>query len=132
VLELQAGLGYGVDDVILMRGGAAGEQGGGDGDADGAANVAHEIEEAAGVADLVVAQGSVGLGGDGHEDKAEGEAGDEDGNEERGGRDVWREVAEVERGEAEDEEAEGEQVAGVGAVGKIARGATTIPAVKAV
>src|SRR5229473_2700217 len=50
------GEGDGVDDLVLVDGAAAGEQRGGDGDADGAADVAHEVEYAGGVADLVVAE----------------------------------------------------------------------------
>src|SRR5258707_2512091 len=42
VLELLAGAGDGVDDLVLMDGAAAGEEGLGDGDADGASDVAHE------------------------------------------------------------------------------------------
>ena len=68
--------------------GATGEQGGGDGDADGASDVAHEVEDAAGVADLFGAQSPVGGSGDGDEDEAEAESGDEDGQEERGGGDI--------------------------------------------
>ena len=113
VLELLAGAGDVVDDLVLMDVGAAGEQGVGDGDADGAADVAHEVEEAAGVADLLVVERAVGGGADGDEDEAEAEAGDEDGQEQGGGGDVEGDVAEVEGGEAEGEEAEGEQVARV-------------------
>src|SRR5438034_1279764 len=69
------------------------------------------FEEAAGVADLFVVEGAVGGGANGNEDKAEAEAGDEDGEEKGGGGDVEGNVAEVEGGEAEGEEAEGEQVA---------------------
>ena len=52
VLKLLASARDIVDDLILMDVGAAGEQGGGDGDANGASDVAHEVEETAGVADL--------------------------------------------------------------------------------
>ena len=38
-----------------------------------------QVEEAAGVSDLLVAQGAVGGGGDGDEDEAEAESGDDDG-----------------------------------------------------
>ncbi len=88
VLELLAGAGNGVDDLVLVDGAAAGEQRGGDGDADGAADVAHEVEYAGGVADLVVAEGAVGGGADGDEDEAETEAGDEDGEKKCGGGEV--------------------------------------------
>src|SRR5205823_13628034 len=98
-------------DLVLMDGAATGEEGLGDGDADGDADDAHEIEEAAGVADLFVVEGAVGGGAKGNEDKAEAEAGDEDGEVEGGGGDVEGNVADVEGGEAEGEEAEGEQVA---------------------
>ncbi len=79
VLELLAGLGDVVGDQVLVDGGAADEEGLGYGDSDGAADVAHEVEEAAGVTDLVVAQGPVGGGADGNEDEGEAESGDEDG-----------------------------------------------------
>ncbi len=108
VLVGSAGLRHVVGEVVLVGVGAAGEEGGGDGDADGTSDVAHEVEEAAGVADLLVGERAVGGGVDGHEDEAETEAGDEDGDEERPGRDVERDGAEVERGEAEGDEAEGE------------------------
>ena len=104
-----------------MDGGAAGEQRLRDGDADGAADVAHEVEEAAGVADLVVVERAVGGGGDGDEDEAEAEAGDEDGEKQGGGGDVEGDVAEVEGGEAEGEEAEGEEPARVDFVGEDSR-----------
>ena len=56
ILELLAGDGDGVDDQILVDGAATGEERLGDGDADGAADVAHKVEEAAGVADLFVSR----------------------------------------------------------------------------
>ena len=52
VLELLASPGNVVGDQVLMDGGTAGEEGLGYGDSDAAADVAHEVEEAAGVADL--------------------------------------------------------------------------------
>src|ERR1700761_7022302 len=62
VLELLAGDRYGVEDLVLVDVGAAGEQGAGDGDADGAADVTHEVEDAGRVADLVVAERAVSGG----------------------------------------------------------------------
>jgi len=62
--------GAGVEDFGLVDGGAAGEEGGGDGDADAAADVSHEVEDAGGVADLLVVQRAVGGGADGDEDEA--------------------------------------------------------------
>ncbi len=88
---------------------AAGEERLGDGDADGTAYVAHQVEEAAGVADLFVVERAVGGGANGDKDEAETEAGDEDWEEKRGGGDVEGDVAKVEGGEAEGEEAEGEE-----------------------
>ncbi len=85
VLELLAGAGNGVNDLVLMDGAAASEKSFRDGDADGAADVAHQVEEAAGVADLTGLQCAVGGGADGDEDEAQSETGDEDGEEECGG-----------------------------------------------
>jgi len=120
VLKLLAGARNVVDDEILMNVGAAGEQGGGYGDADGAANVAHEIEEAAAVADLFGIKSAVSRCADGDEDEAETKASDEDGEKQGGGGDVEGNVAEVESRETEGEEAEGEKVAWVDFVGEVA------------
>ncbi len=120
VLELLAGDGDGVDDLVLMNGSAAGEEGGGDRDSDASADVAHEVEDAAGVADLLVVERAVGGDVDGDEDEGEAEAGDEDGQEECGGRDVRGDVAEVEGGEAEGDEAKGEEVTGIYFAGEVA------------
>src|ERR1039458_6552047 len=103
-----------------MHSGAAGEQGLGDGDADRSADVAHEVEEAAGIANLLVAQSAVGGGGDGDKDERQGESCNENREQQGGGGDVEVDAAEVERGEAEDSESEGEQVARVDLVGEIA------------
>jgi len=119
-LKLLAGAGNRVDDEVLVDVGAAGKQGGGDGDANGAADVAHQVEEAAGVADLFRVECAIGGGADGNEDETETEAGDEDGEEQCGGGDLEGDVAEVESGEAEGEEAEGEKVAGIDLVGEVA------------
>src|SRR6185312_1211695 len=108
VLEVLAGLRNCVGDEVLMDIRASNQQRGGERDADGAADVAHEIEETAGVADLLVAQCAVGSGVDGHEDKAETESGDENGQQQGRWRDVERDGAEVERGESEGEETKGE------------------------
>jgi hypothetical protein len=79
ILELLAGARDGVDDLILVDSAAAGQERLRDGDTDGAADVAHEVEQAAGVADLFVVECAVGSGANGNEDKAEAEASDEDG-----------------------------------------------------
>ena len=118
VLKGLAGLGDGVDDVVLVGVGAAGEESFGDGDADRSADVTHEVEEAAGVADLFDVEGAVGGGGDGDEDEGERESGDKDGQKQGGGRDAESDVAEVEGGEAEDAEAEGEEETRVDFVGE--------------
>src|SRR5580704_5337281 len=109
VLKLLASDGDGVDDLVLVDGTAAGEECLSDGDADAATHVAHQVEEAAGVADLLVVERTVGCSANGDEDEAEAEAGDEDGEEKSGGREVQGDIAEVKRGEAEGEEAEGEE-----------------------
>ena len=122
VLEGTAGEWYGVEDLVLVGGGVAGEQRRGQRDSDGASDVSHEIEDAAGAAHLLVAEGPVGGDVDGDEDKAEAEAGDHDGQEQGGGGDGEGGVAEVEGGEAEDGESEGEQVARIDAAGEVADG----------
>ena len=122
VLEGTAGEWYGVEDLVLVDGGVAGEQRSGQRDSDGASDVSHEVEETAGAAHLFVAQGAVGGDGDGDEDEAEAEAGDEDGQEQGGGGDGEGDVAEVESGEAEDGESEGEEIAGVNPVGEVSDG----------
>ena len=119
-MKLLAGARNVVGDEILMDVGAAGEQGGGDGDADGAANVAHEVEEAAAVADLFGIKSAIRRGADGDEDEAETKASDEDGKKQGGWGDVEGNVAEVESSETEGEEAEGEKVAWVDLVGEVA------------
>ena len=122
---------------------SAGQQGLRDGDPDGSTHVAHQVEQAGGIADLLIAQRAISGGRDWHEDKGEAEPCDQDGQQKRRRRDIQRDVAEVKRGQAEGEEAEGQQLAGVDLVGEktdtgipqIAprpRGATTSPAVKAV
>ena len=72
----------------LVQGGAADERGGGHGDADGAADVAHQVEEAGGVADLVARRCVAVVMVARDEDEAEAEAGDQDGKEQRVGADV--------------------------------------------
>ena len=62
---------------VLVGLGAAGEEGGDHGDADAAAEVAHEIEDAGGVAHLFVFQRAHGQGGHGDEDQGGGEAVDD-------------------------------------------------------
>src|SRR5271170_5928648 len=103
-----------------MNGAATRQERLGDGDADGAADVAHEVEDAAGVAELLVVQGPVSCDVDRDEDEGEAEASDEDGGQEGGGGDVQRDVAEVESCEAEGDEADGEEVTRVDLVGEVA------------
>ena len=122
VLEGTAGERDGVENLVLVDGGVAGEEGCGQRDSDGATDVAHEVEDSAGAAHLLVAQGAGGGDGDGDEDKAEAEAGDHDGDEQGGGGDGEGDVAEVESGEAEDGESEGEEIARIDAVGEVADG----------
>jgi len=117
-LEPIAGLRDGSDDLVLMELGAASDHGLRGRDSDGAADIAEQVEDAAGVSDFLVAQRGVTLRGDGDEDEAEGEAGDDDGPEKRPGADAEVDVAEGERHESEDDEAEGEQVARVHLVGE--------------
>src|ERR1017187_2340962 len=119
VLKLPPCDGNAVEHLVLMHRGAAGEQRLGDGDSDGSADVAHEVEEAARVADLFIAQGSIGGDADGNEDKAEAEAGDQDGQKQRGGGDGESHVAKVEGGEAEDAESETEEITRIDLVGEI-------------
>src|SRR6185312_9830476 len=54
-----SGLRYLVENLVLMDGGAAREQGGGYRNAYGTTDVAHQVEDAAGVADLFVFQSAV-------------------------------------------------------------------------
>ena len=119
VLEVLASLGNGVDDQVLVDSTTPGEQGRRQRDADGPADVSHQVEKSAGVADLLVAQGAVGRGIDGHEDEAEAESGDQNRQKKRRGRYIEGDGPEVEGGESEDEEPEGEEVAGVGLVRQI-------------
>src|SRR6185437_7861706 len=102
-----------------MKRAAAGKQGFGDGNSNRTADVADEVEDAAGVSDFLVAQRSVALRGDGDEDEAERKAGNDNGPEEGPRADGEADIAEGERHGAEDDEAEGEQVAGVPLVGEI-------------
>src|SRR5579875_2546434 len=98
-----------VRDLRLVEIGAAHQFGLGDGDTDRSADIPDQVEDAAGVADLVVAQGAVRLCGDGDEDEAEGKPGQDDGNQQGPGADAEVEIAEDQGGNAESDEAEGEE-----------------------
>ena len=67
------------DELALMRLRAPRQHGGDEGDADAAAEIAHEIVEAASVADLRLSELAHGGRGEWHKNKADGDAVDEAG-----------------------------------------------------
>ena len=97
--------------IGLVEGGAADQGGGRHGDADRAADVAQHVEQAGGVAHLLAREGGGGQVGQGHKDKAEREAGNQDGDQQRERADGQVHHAEVERADAEPDESRAEQLA---------------------
>ena len=73
--------------IILMDLRAAHQDGGDAGDADAAADVAHQVVDAGGVTHFFLAQSAHGHGGEGDEDEAAGEAVDDV---RQGDGDAWR------------------------------------------
>lgn len=83
VLEVLASLRDGIGHEVLMNVAAAGQQGRSERYTDRSSDVSHEVEESAGIADLLIVQGAVSGGIDRDEDEAKAESGDEDGEEQR-------------------------------------------------
>ena len=115
LLQHHGGGGEVCADFGLVEGGAADEGGGGHGDADGAADVAEHVEEASGIAHVVSRDGGGAHGGERNKDEAEGEAGEQNGNEQGVGADVEIDGSEDERADGKTEKAGAEQLAGIDA-----------------
>ncbi len=97
--------------IVLVEGGAADQSGGRHGDADRAADVAQHVEETGGVAHLLARESGGGQVGKRHKNKAEREAGDQDGDQKREWADGQVHHAEVEGADAEPDESRAEQFA---------------------
>jgi len=110
-LELRSSARDVVENFGLVQVGAARQHRGCDRDANRTPDIAHEVEDAGCITDLLIAQRSVGRRRDGHENERQAEAGNQDGQKQRCGRDAQSDVAEVESRKTEGSEPEGKQPA---------------------